>query len=58
MRKMTGAILLCVFFLAMLFLAFMLGMIWEDGTKVDRRLGVAILVINAISFCFNIFTLC
>ena len=55
---MTGAILLCVFFLAMLFFAFMLGMIWEDGTKVDRRLGVAILIINAISFCYNIFTLC
>ena len=58
MRKMTGAILLCVYFLAMLFLAFTLGKLWGYGTNVDRRLGVAILVINAISFCFNIFTLC
>ena len=55
---MTGAILLCVYFLAMLFLAFILGMGWDYGTKVDKRLGVAILVINAISFCINIFALC
>ena len=55
---MKDAIFLCALLPAMLFLAFTLGKLWGYGTKVDRRLGVAILVINAISFCFNIFTLC
>ena len=55
---MINKIFLSVLFLGMLFLAFILGMVWDYGTKVDKRLGVAILVINAISFCINIFTLC
>ena len=55
---MIDTIFLSALFLTMLFLAFMLGMVWDYGTKVDKRLGVAILVINAISFCINIFTLC
>ena len=55
---MTGAILMIVFFIAMLSFAFALGMMWDSGTKVENSLGVAILVINAISFCINIFALC
>lgn len=55
---MIDAIFLSALFLAMLFLAFMLGMLWDYGTKVEKRLGVAILVINAISFCINILSLC
>ena len=55
---MKDAIFLCALLPAMLFLAFVLGMIWDCGTKVEKRLGVAILVINAISFCINIFALC
>lgn len=55
---MIDAMFLCALLPVMLFLSFMLGKLWEDGTKVERRLGVAILVINAISFCYNILTLC
>lgn len=55
---MTGAILLCVFFLAMLSLAFMLGKLWEYGTKAYRIFGVAILVFETACFCYRIFTLC
>lgn len=55
---MIDAMFLCALLPVMLFLAFVLGMIWDSGTKVEKSLGVAILVINAISFCINIFALC
>lgn len=55
---MKDAIFLSALLPVILFLAFMLGMLWDCGTKVEKRLGVAILVINAISFCINIFALC
>ena len=55
---MIDNIFLSAIFLAMLLHAFMLGIIWDCGTKVDKCLGVAILVIIAISFCINIFALC
>ena len=55
---MIDAIFLSALLLIMLFLAFVLGMIRDCGTKVDKRLVVAILVIDAIIFCINIFALC
>ena len=55
---MIDAVFLSALLPAMLFLSFMLGMLWDCGTKVEKRLGVAILVINAICFCVNIFILC
>ena len=55
---MKDAIVMSVFFIAMLSLAFALGMIWNNGTNAEKCLGVAILVIDAICFCINIFALC
>ena len=58
MNAYIDAILLSALLPVILFFAFMLGMLWNFGTKVEKCLGVAILVINAISFCINIFLLC
>ena len=58
MRKMIDAMFLCALLPAMLFLAFMLGKLWEYGTKAYRIIAVAILVFDTAYFCYRIFTLC
>ena len=55
---MIDAMFLCALLPAMLFLAFMLGKLWEYGTKAYRIIAVAILVFDTAYFCYRIFTLC
>lgn len=55
---MINNIFLSALLPVILLLAFMLGTIWDSGTKAEKRLGVAILVIITILFCINIFALC
>ena len=54
---MIHAMFLCALLPAMLFLAFMLGKLWEYG-KAYQIIGVSILVFETVSFCYRIFTLC
>lgn len=55
---MIDAMFLCALLPVMLFLSFMLGKLWEDGTKAYRIIAVAILVFDTAYFCYRIFTLC
>ena len=60
---MIDAMFLCALLPVMLFLSFMLGKLWEYGTKEYgtkeyRIIAVAILVFDTAYFCYRIFTLC